>query len=163
VRNQGFSLIELIIIILIMSIIIAIAVPSMSHCLANYQLNVECMQLQQYIRSVAQEALVKDCDNYYILLYPEKEKYRIAAPLGNGSSIMITLPDGVDLAFTNFKDNSPDLQYNIIKFSGKGRPVVGGYIRLQSKKTGKMKYVIVAPITGRTRISDKPPLSNEVF
>jgi len=154
-RSQGFSLIELIMIILIMSIIIAIAVPSIDHCLVNYQLNAECMQLQQYIRSVAQEALVKDCDNYYILLYLEEDKYKIVAPLDNKSSTMVLLPDGIDLAFSNFKHNK-------IIFSGKGRPVMGGCIRLENKKTGKMKYVIVATITGRTRVSDKPPLSNEI-
>jgi len=109
-------------IILIMSIIIAIAVPSIDHCLVNYQLNAECMHLQQYIRSVAQEALVKDCDNYYILLYLEEDKYKIVAPLDNKSSTMVLLPDGIDLAFSNFKNNK-------IIFSGKGRPVMGGCIR----------------------------------
>ncbi len=152
--KQGFSLIELIIIILIMGIIMAIAVPSMDNCLANYQLHTECLKLQQYIRSVSQEALVKDCDDYYILLYCDKDKYKIVAPSDNGNAMMIQLPDGVDLAFSNFT-------YNRINFSAKGKPVMGGCIRLESKKTDKMQYVIVAAITGRTRISDKPPSSNE--
>lgn len=163
-RNQGFSLIELTMIIMIIGIIIAIAVPTMENYLANYQLHSTCLQLQQHIRSVAQEALVKDCDNYYILLYLEQDKYKIVAPLDNKNSTMITLPDGVDLAFSNFRYASSNTDNNNrIIFSGKGRPVVGGIIRLESKKTGKIQYVIVATITGRTRISDKPPLNNEVF
>ncbi len=154
--RQGFSLIELIIIILVMSIIMAIAFPPMDNCLANYRLHSECLQLQQYIRLVSQEALVKDCDNYYILLYFNQDKYKIVAPLDNGNVMMVLLPDDVDLAFSNFP-------YNRINFSAKGKPVTGGCIRLESKKTGKMQYVIVAAITGRTRISDKPPMSNEVY
>jgi len=150
INNKGFSLIELIIVTLIIGIIITLAVQLMNTCLANNQLHAECMKLQQNIRSVAQEALVKDSDNYSILLYLDEEKYKIAAPLGSGSSIIIQLPDGVDLNFSNFT-------YNKILFSGKGKPVVGGYIRLKSERTGKIKYVIVAAITGRTRISDTPP------
>ncbi|WP_347487638.1 prepilin-type N-terminal cleavage/methylation domain-containing protein [Desulfoscipio sp. XC116] len=156
VENQGFSLIELIIIILVMGIIMAIAVPSMNNCLTNYQLHAECMQLQQHIRSVAQEALVKDSDDFYIRLYLADDKYGIVAPTGNGNSVMVQLPVGIDLAFSNFP-----LDY--IRFSGKGKPVVGGSIRLESKRTGRMQYVIVAAVTGRTRVSDKPPLSNKVY
>ncbi|KAF1086558.1 hypothetical protein SPSYN_00277 [Sporotomaculum syntrophicum] len=153
-RNKGYSLIELTIVILIMSIIMAIVVPIMNNYIANYQLQTECMQLQQHIRSVAQEALVKDSDSFYIRLRLIEDKYIIVAPSGNSNSTTVQLPDGIDLAFSNFP-----LDY--IRFSGKGKPVVGGHIRLESKKTGKMQYVIVAAITGRARISNQPPLSNE--
>ncbi|AGL02047.1 prepilin-type N-terminal cleavage/methylation domain-containing protein [Desulfoscipio gibsoniae] len=152
--NQAYSIIELAVVILIIGIIMTIAVPAMNNYMANYQLQAECLQLQRHIRSVAQEALVKDSDSFYIRLYLADDKYRIVAPSANGNSEIVQLPEGIDLAYSNFP-----LDY--IRFSGKGKPVVGGHVRLTSKKTGKMQYVIVAAVTGRTRISHQPPLSSE--
>jgi len=153
VRNQGYSIIELTVVILIIGIILAIAVPTMQNYLADCQLQAESMLLQQEIRSVAQESLVKDSGSYYIRLDLPNDKYKIIDPSSNNGYRVVELPDGVDLAFSNFTNH-------YIFFSPKGKPVVGGCIRLESKKTGKMQYVIVAAITGRTRVSEQPPLSD---
>lgn len=152
-KRQGFTLIELNIIILTLGIITAIVVPTMQNYLADCQLQAHCKQLQHEIMSVAQEALVKDSSTFYIRLDLHNDRY-IVRDSSSGVNRLIELPAGVDLVYSNFPSNT-------IYFGPKGRPNVGGTIRLESNRTAKMQYVIIAAVTGRTRVSDKPPLWNE--
>ena len=153
-QNKGFTLIELVTTLAVASILLAIAIPMASESLAGFQLNASSARLAQDIRTVSQQSLTQDYDYYYIQLYADNNRYRIGDILDSDNSRWVDLPGWVELDGSNF-----DLQR--LSFSGKGKPITGGYIRLKNKNNNKFKYVIVAAITGRVRVSDQPPLSNE--
>ncbi|MCG8403514.1 MAG: prepilin-type N-terminal cleavage/methylation domain-containing protein [Firmicutes bacterium] len=151
-KRDGFSLIELTIVIAVCALFLAMAVPAMHNYLAQCRLEAACLRLQQDIRSTAQDALVKESAYYNVCLYPTLEKYRVTDISKPGTSREVVLPDGVDLVGTTYDDN-----YNTIYFTATGLPVSGGHISLKSESTGKFMYVIITPVTGRTRVGDEPP------
>lgn len=151
---KGFTLIELLVVLFILSIILSITIPAFNNVLAGYQLDAACRQLQQDIRSTGQEALSEESTTYQINLYVGDDKYRVVDLLKPRNYREVVMPAGVDIVYTNFQDD-------IIKFTLKGMPTRGGHITLRSDRTGKYRYVIVAPVTGRTRVSDDPPVNNE--
>ncbi|MBF7082132.1 prepilin-type N-terminal cleavage/methylation domain-containing protein [Desulfallas sp. Bu1-1] len=153
-NRKGFTLIELIVVLLILTIAMSIAIPSFNNFLADYQLDAACRQLQQEIRSTGQDALADESSTYQINLYVRDDKYRMIDLSKPGVYREVVMPGGVDIVYTNFEND-------IIKFTPKGMPTSGGHISLRSRKTGKYQYVIVAVVTGRTRISDYPPEGNE--
>lgn len=157
-NRNGFSLIELITVLALMAIVLAITMPGLNNYLADCRLEAACLQLQQDIRSVAQDALVKESANYRINLYRSSEKYRVKDLSPPGTYRDVVLPEGVDLVWTNFSNQN--FGDDVIIFNARGIPTDGGHISLRSERTGKFKYVIVTPITGRTRVSDESPVSD---
>ncbi|MDN5376135.1 MAG: hypothetical protein PWQ39_1175, partial [Thermacetogenium sp.] len=94
--------------------------------------------------------------DYYIDFYTHIDTYRVKKWDTPFSRVIteVRLPQGVDLYSTNFQDNR-------LVINAKGLPPRGGTITLKSRETGRLKYVIVASITGRVRVSDHPPESWE--
>jgi len=152
--QKGFSILELVITLMLMSILLAIALPAIANSLAVFQLRTASLQLEQDIISLSQKSLVQECDNYYLQLYVGGGRYRIGDISNTGNNTWIELPKWVEIDSSNFS-------LHRISFSGKGKPSVGGYIRLKNTRSNKYSYIIISPIAGRVRVSDQPPLSNE--
>ncbi|NLJ39680.1 MAG: hypothetical protein GX432_13110, partial [Candidatus Atribacteria bacterium] len=66
----------------------------------------------------------------------------------SGKSVHHPMPDEVILYRTNFP-------LNTLRFYSTGTPSSGGTITLRIGNN--LKYIIITPVTGRVRISDKPP------
>lgn len=148
--NKGFTIIELTVVMLIIALFAAMTMPGLSRTYAKQNLQLAALQLQQEIRTLGQESLKREWAGYQITFYATREYYNIKGPEGTRK---VTLPARVELVETNFDVPSPD-QMN---FSARGMPTRGGHIALRNTVSGEFKYVIVAAITGRTRISDTPP------
>lgn len=152
--RNGLTLIELIVVMAILAIIFTITMPALNNYLANCRLEAACLELQQNIRSTAQDALVEESIYYRINLYRNTEKYRVINMLNRDGFKEVTLPKDIDLVGTNFYQD-------VILFSARGMPTTGGTVTLKSNSTGRNMYVIVAPVTGRTRVSSDPPIGSE--
>lgn len=151
--NRGFALIELSVVMLIMALIAAAAVPNLNKSHAGYNLHVAALRLQQEIRTLGQESLKRETAGYRITFNINRDYYVIYGPDGAGK---VTVPPGIDIVGTNF-DDATNYIFDRINFSARGKPTRGGHVTLKSTLTGDFKYVIVAAVTGRTRVSDNPP------
>jgi prepilin-type N-terminal cleavage/methylation domain-containing protein len=146
-RKSGFTLVELLVVLLIMSVIFAMTVPALINCYSKYKLNTAALKLQQEIRDTSQLSLHNESRFYNIKFYPYFNMYIINGP---GGSKTMGLPAGIEMVATNFSSDT-------IYFSTRGAPTQGGHISLRSTETLDLKFIIVAPVTGRTRISDTSP------
>ncbi|MGC8778505.1 MAG: GspH/FimT family protein, partial [Candidatus Caldatribacteriaceae bacterium] len=66
----------------------------------------------------------------------------------SGKTEIISFPKGIKLYTTNFPSN-------ILYFNSAGTPSCGGTVTIRSG--GERRYIIVTPVTGRVRFSEKPP------
>jgi len=147
-------LLEVIIVMLIVSTVLAIAVPELGKKLAVVRLDALAGQMAADIRTVQQMAINEESAAYFIEFYPYGERYEIRKTSHPMYIVLdkVTLPDTADLVATNFSGDR-------LAFSTQGSPVQGGTVTLQDKRSGRFRYVIVTPITGRVRVSDSPPES----
>lgn len=153
-KSGGFSLIELMVVLLVLAVIMSVAVPVLGYFWSNYQLGATAFLLQEDIRALGQEALVKEYEGFRINLYALDDKYQIYDVASDTLRKVERFPPGIDLVSSSFTND-------IIFFKVTGRPTQGGHILLRCNRTGKCKYVIVTPITGRIRVSDQPPVQSQ--
>lgn len=157
--RNGFSLIELLLVLLLIGILLAVAIPLGERSVARFNLTSAARQMAADIRMHQQVAISSEDDlsTYQIIFDPSKHRYQ----LQKNTLIMktINLPGTVHITNTNFPG-----QNNRLRFSIQGRPIDGGgTITLLDQVTGELYYVIVAAITGRVRISTEPPAAGELW
>jgi type II secretory pathway pseudopilin PulG len=150
--KNGFMLLEVVISLLIAGILIGLVAVGVQRSCTSFNLQIAAERLAQDIRSVQQRALSEKSSNYFIAFYPASNHYSIkkSAGLSPLKIAEIKLPRGVGLYTTNFESNK-------LLVSAQGTVSCGGTITLIDRSTGRLKYVIVASITGRVRVSDLPP------
>ncbi|OPY57739.1 MAG: hypothetical protein A4E55_01459 [Pelotomaculum sp. PtaU1.Bin035] len=152
-NNLGFTLIEATIVVIIISVIVAVALPDFNKTIGLYNLDSSARELASDIRSLQQNALKHESAGFEILFNTGTESYRlINTDVGVLSPYKIKkLPAGIDLVFSNFKDSR-------LIFAANGNPAggIGGHISLRDHATGTFLYVIIDSI-GRVRVSDTPP------
>lgn len=155
--RNGFSLIELLLVLLLMAILLAVAMPLGERSVARFNLTGAARQMAADIRMYQQVVISSEDDSntYQIIFDPSKHRYQFQK---NTLIIKtINLPGTVQIANTNFPVHN-----NQLRFSIQGRPKDGGgTITLLDQVTGEFYYVIVAAITGRVRISTEPPAGGE--
>ncbi|SFF92576.1 prepilin-type N-terminal cleavage/methylation domain-containing protein [Desulfotomaculum arcticum] len=147
--RSGYTLVEILVVLVIMSIIMAIAIPDFKDTYFRRILLTAALSLQQEVRTTGQDCLRLEFAKYYILLDTSGERCIIYERTGVISHPIkvIKMPYDVDLVSTNYAAKK-------IEFSAIGYPTTGGHIALKSKITGDFKYVIITPVTGRSRVSD---------
>jgi hypothetical protein len=103
------------------------------------------------IRGWQQQALSAGdtMSTYSIQFNPFNDTYQLM--INNSTRQKQCLSVYLDLYSTNFPSNE-------LKFNMGGIPISGGgTVTLREKLTRKQYYVIVAPVTGRVRVSSLPP------
>ncbi|MDK2881439.1 MAG: hypothetical protein PWQ99_1214 [Clostridia bacterium] len=155
-NGNGFTLLEVAVTLVIAGVLFACGAVELRMLRTDFNLQFAADRLAADIRSVQQRALGEKTPDYYIDFYTHIDTYRVKKWDTPFSRVIteVRLPQGVDLYSTNFQDNR-------LVINAKGLPPRGGTIILKSRETGKLKYVIVASITGRVRVSDRPPESWE--
>lgn len=153
----GFTLVEVLIVLLVASVLLLVAVPQLAKALDKYSLGSAARQLAEDIRAAQQQALNEESSAYFLQLYPfdpAGDWYEIKK--GADRLSKVKLPGSVDMVSTTFSGHS-------IVITARGTAAAGGTVTLRTRAAGsRFKYVIVAPVTGRVRVSDSPPESWEM-
>lgn len=145
VHTAGFSLLEIIIASSSCIFLCVLTISSLARLQRDFALAGIAQNIAGLVRLARIEALEGKLTTRIIfdilgnrLLFRGKD----------GVSRIYPMPEGVKLYTTNFPSNE-------LRFSPQGTPLCGGTVTLRTQT--KLKYVIVAPVTGRVRLSDTPP------
>lgn len=160
-EQSGFSLPEIMIVLVIAGVIIAAVLPDFHKLIGRYSLDGATRELVADIRAVQQNALRHESNDFYLLFNEMADSYYLI-DTSRGVTPYQTrqLPAGVDLAYTTFRQTNQDR----LSFAWTGNPVYrfGGHITLKDRATGATRYVIIDSI-GRVRVSETPPEKGGAF
>ncbi len=144
-RSNGFTLIELLVVIGIISILLVLSFKGLLNMKQNMDLNRVAHQLEATLKNCQSKAMYTG-SYYKIEFHQNLNRYRIFKDFEIDRTIQL---ENIIIHDVNFTDNR-------VGFNKKGTPTMGGTVTLKTKN-GKKLYVIMTPVTARTRISDKPP------
>lgn len=146
--QRGVTLLEVIICIGIVGIIAGGGMLTLGSSLANQELVSSSLQLTADIRWLQQISMNGGSEVSYLLLFQHAAPYGYYVTANSQTVKRVSFPASVRLSGS----------YSPIGFSPSGAPVIGAQsIGLQSSKLKTWKYVILAPVTGRVRISSANP------
>lgn len=148
-RKKGFGVIEVIIIIALIAIITAIAVPWYMNSLDHRRLRAAMSQVEADLRNAQQKSKAASIP-YEVLFIPGDSFYRVFEhPADKTASLVeeISLPEGVKI-YSNTAPGNKIVYFQPTYTS----ETTGGTITLQSPK-GSRGQVVVAAITGRISLS----------
>lgn len=147
VGRGGFSLLELLVVTAMITMICGMGIMRWGSGLAGYELSAAALELAADLRWMQQVSVNSPASAggpFYLLTFDNGTGtgYRISA--GAISVKRAHFPDSVRLV------NGPTK----VSFSPNGSPTAAQTITLKSLTLQKNRYVIVAAVTGRVRISD---------
>ena len=144
-RSNGFTLIELMVVIGIIAILLVVSFKGLLIAKENMDLNRAARQLEAALKNCQSKAMYTG--SYYKMEFqPTHNRYKILKETELERSIQL---ENINLHYTNFTNHK-------VYFYKTGVPSMGGTVTLKTKN-GKMLYVIITPVTARTRISTTPP------
>jgi competence protein ComGD len=140
-KQRGFTLVEIVVVILLISILLGFSVPSLLDVWHQVQADFSIQQLHRDIRWAQREA-VKNQYRMQITFYPSDRKYVIRRP-GNP----------VNLRKRELKTNLDQMEASNIIIEKDKRITRNGHVML--RRGGHERYVYFYQ-TGRTRITKAP-------
>ncbi len=151
--SPGYSLVELLMVVGISFLVLVVVFPVCKSSNTHQALFMAARQMAQDIRACQQENMCAPGMNVEIVFDVVGDCYYLVS----GVKILrkVVLPAEVDLAAVRFSDRGNALSFNS---SGVPRPG-GGTVTLKGRNESFFYYVIVAPVTGRVRVSPTPPAS----
>lgn len=145
--EKGFTLLELLLVLLITTLSLVVATPAMERVMARQGLENSAEQMAWVIRSAQQEAIYSGQDQM-VRFYYSTNSYLA------GTSTRYYLQGAEYAAVPNFPTQVGRVPACI--FQPSGVPRSGGTVVLMNG-ADETRYVIVSPVAGRIRIADQPP------
>jgi prepilin-type N-terminal cleavage/methylation domain-containing protein len=143
--NSGYTIIELIVVTAIIAILTVVSFKGLFTVKQNMDLNRAAHQLEAILKNCQSKAMYTG-SYYKIEFHQSLNRYRIFKDFVADRTIQL---ENIIIHNVNFTDNK-------VGFNKNGSPSMGGTVTLKTKN-GKKLYVIMTPVTARTRISDTPP------
>ena len=145
----GFSLLELLLVVAVLSMICGMGVMRLGESLAEQDLSAAALELAadlRWMQQVSVNSPVGAGGPFYSMVFDHAtgDSYRVKAGLQVVKRT--TLPASV-----RFANLPPE-----VTFSFTGAPSSGQTMMLGSSRLNKSRYVILAAVTGRVRVSDTP-------
>jgi len=144
-RNKGYTLIELMVVVGIISLLLGLGINGLDYLIQWNKLNTAAALLSSELKNIQSRAFYEGV-YYKLQFWPTLDRYRIYKQTELIDDIILK---DIDLFNTNFTDNN-------LYFYPSGVPGQGGTVTLKNKR-GKVLYVIMTPVTARVRISTEPP------
>ena len=144
-RNKGYTLIELMVVIGIISLLLGISINGINNLIQWSKLNTAATLLSSELKNTQSRAFYEGV-YYKLQFWPTLDRFRIYKQTELYKDIQL---EDINLFNTNFTDDN-------LYFYPNGVPGQGGTVTLKNKK-GKVLYVIMTPVTARVRISPEPP------
>ena len=143
--HSGFSLLELLIVVALISMICGMSMMRLGGGLAEQELSAAALEMAadlRWMQQVSVNSPVSAGGSFFCMVFDR-----------SGGSYYVR--EGVQIVKRSFLPGSVSLGNSppIISFSASGSPASGQTIMLYSRSLGKFRYVIVAAVTGRVRIS----------
>lgn len=158
--SSGFTLIELAITMGIIAILTITVAPVFQKQLAHFNLVQTAYQITADLRELQQRALTENSTDYNIQFYRNAVNHYTIRKQTRAGPINIKatyFASSVKLGSTNFPSDR-------LYISAVGSPYPhGGTIIIENRRSGEAIYVIIASITGRVRVSWKPPEEREDY
>jgi prepilin-type N-terminal cleavage/methylation domain-containing protein len=136
----AFSLVELVLVVAIMGILAAIAVPRFAAASAARRLEVAALRLTADLRHAQQHALASSAQ-VEVTFDPTTESYTVAAPspVGSATTYTVNLSESPSHVYIE----SVTLASNRAVFSGHGLPTGAGAISLRA---GRLRQIVTLTV-----------------
>ncbi len=146
-NEKGYTLIELLLVLMIMSVLMAMTFPAIDGALEDAKLRADANIMAQELRNARFEAVFTK-EPKWCFFYKYDNSYRV-------NNKTIRLRDSIIFVDTTGFSGQPPT----CVFHPTGAVSPAGTITLQNERNSKYIYIIINPVVSRVRVSNYPPES----
>lgn len=145
-KRKGFTLVELLVVLMIFSLVLAIGQPVFSSALSSAKGRGAIRELINDLR-YAQQMAVGTGETHYIAFDREQDLYLLKI-VGSHTEVLkvVRLEDKLDILGTSFPSDS-------FHFTSLGAPSRGGTINVKDMRD-RLYTITILPATGRVKVYD---------